>query len=174
VKKFLIIGALVVIGAVIINYTLGGFEPVQPSLISSQTLTLYGQHYEGRYNSEALDELIANLRKRIDESENEAVLTIVNYNQEELEKRGVVKQFVGINWKALPLENNTDLDSITIEQYNGVQFAIPIKPLVMPSPEKLKKEAEAMAESMNTELVGLSIEQYQNNSLIINYPFKTN
>ena len=172
-KKFFLIGGLVVFGAIIINYTLGGFKPLEPALISSQSLTLYGQHYEGRYNSEALDELIGDLRRRIDESESEASLIIVNYNQEELEKRGVVKQFVGISWKELPLER-INLDSITLQQYNGVQFTVPIKPLVMPSPEKLKKEAEAMAQSMNTELRGISIEQYQDNNLIINYPFKTN
>ena len=48
----------------------------------------------------------------------------------------------------------------------------PIQPLVMPSPEKLKRMANEAAELMAGELQGYSIEQYKERFLIINYPLK--
>ena len=84
----------------------------------------------------------------------------------------MIRQFVGIAW-----ENNVNntiepLDSLIIEPYNGFQFRIPIKPLVMPSPEKLKRLSNEAAELMEKELQDYSIEQYKDHLLIINYPLK--
>lgn len=169
-KKFLILAAIVAIAAVIINYTLGGFEPVSPELISNDKQVVYGRAYEGSYSSETLDYLINELRQVLANYNNEGQLVIINYIEPELEKRGTVKQFVGIIWDRQP--QNNDYDSLLIEAYNGVQFAVRVKPLVMPSPEKLQAMAEDFAKNMESSLAGYSIEQYHDGTLIINYPFE--
>ena len=64
------------------------------------------------------------------------------------------------------------LESLTIDGYNGLQFRIPIRPLVMPSPEKLKKLAAEAASEMEGILMDFSIEQYKDQVLINNFPLK--
>ena len=171
-RKYLVIGALVVLAGIVINYSLGGFKQIEPELISTHSTVIYGSLYEGGHSSDSLTNLIAHIDKILTETGRKGTLTIVNYIQEKLEKRGMVKQFVGIEW-----EKNTDnlmlpLDSIIISPYNGFQFRLPIKPLVMPSPEKLKSLAREAAELMDGELQGFSIEQYRDRLLIINFPLK--
>lgn len=169
-KKFLIIAALIAIAAIIINYSLGGFKTITPELISSNQQVIYGKAYEGSYNSELLDELMLDLRGSLAGSNNQGQLVIVNYIEPELEKRGTVKQFLGIIWADEP-ENN-DYDSLIIGAYNGVQFTVPVQPLVMPSPEKMQGLAEDFAMNMQSTLAGFSIEQYQDKTLVINFPFE--
>ena len=169
-KKFFAIAAVILIAAFVINYSLGGFDSVKPGLISTTDVTYFGSYYEGRYNSDTLEEIIASLRSKI-EKEGSGVLTIINYQEEDLEKRGIVKQFVGIEWPVQAPKNH-GLDSLYITAYNGVQFRVPIRPLVMPSPKKLIDMATEMATEMNTVVQGISIEQYQQGKLIINFPMK--
>lgn len=171
-KKYLILGGIIIFAGVVINYSLGGFKPVEPELISSNGITLYGWTYEGSHSSDSLGNQIETLRNIIDNSDQQGILTIVNYIRPELEKRGVVKQFIGIEWLETKPANLNNIDSLIIEPYNGIQFVIPIKPLVMPSPEKLKSLALESAKAMDTELINLSIEQYKDKSLILNFPLK--
>jgi hypothetical protein len=171
-KKYLIMGGLLIAAGVIINYSLGGFKPITPELISTPDITLYGWTYEGNYASDSLNSQIELLRSIIKENNNTGILTIANYMIPELEKRGVVRQFIGIEWineNGFSIEN---LDSLHINSFSGIQFKIPIKPIVMPNPEKLKALAEGTAEAMNTSLQGFSLEQYKDKSLILNFPLK--
>jgi hypothetical protein len=172
VKKYLIIGGIIVLAGIVINYSLGGFKNVEPQLISTHNTIIYGFLYEGGHSSDSLNNQIAYYRKVLNESNQPGTLTIVNYAQLNLEKRGMVKQFIGIEWENNINRSNKPLDSLRIKSYNGFQFRIPIQPLVMPSPEKLKRMAKEAAELMAGELQGYSIEQYKDRFLIINYPLK--
>ena len=171
-RKYLVIGALVVLAGIVINYSLGGFKKIEPALISTHSTIIYGSLYEGAHASDSLTNLIAHFHEILAESGQTGTLTIVNYMQETLEKRGLVKQFVGIEWENEAYEVIQPQGSLNIDPYNGFQFRISITPLVMPSPEKLKRLAKDAAELMDGELQGYSIEQYRDGSLIINFPLK--
>lgn len=171
-RKYLIFGGIIVLAGIVINYTLGGFKQIEPQLISTHDTIIYGLLYEGGHASDSLNEQISNYRKILNESNQPGTLTIVNYIQSNLEKRGMVKQFIGIEWGNNVNHLNNPLDSLNIKSYNGFQFRIPIKPLVMPSPEKLQRLANEAAELMDGELQGYSIEQYEDRLLIINFPLK--
>lgn len=171
-RKYLVIGALVVLAGIVINYSLGGFKQIEPELISTHSTVIYGSLYEGGHSSDSLTNLIAHYHEILAGSGQPGILTIVNYIQEKLEKRGVVKQFVGIEWETKPQSLGPPYDVLDIDPYNGFQFRIPIKPLVMPSPEKLKQLAIDAAKLMDGELQGYSLEQYKDGFLIINFPLK--
>ena len=171
-KKYLIIGGIIVLAGIVINYSLGGFKNVEPQLISTHDTIIYGLLYQGGHSSDSLNHQIAHYRKILSESNQPGILTIVNYVQSNLEKRGMVKQFIGIEWEKNVNSSNKPLDSLIIKSYNGFQFRIPIQPLVMPSPEKLKQLASEAAELMEGELQAYSIEQYKDRFLIINFPLK--
>ena len=171
-KRYLIIGGIIVLAAIVINYSLGGFKQIEPRLISTQNTIIYGSLYEGGHSSDSLNNQISHYRKILHESNQPGTLTIVNYVQSDLEKRGIIKQFIGIEWVNNINSSNKPLDSLIIKPYNGFQFRIPIKPLVMPSPEKLKRQAIEAAELMEGELQDYSIEQYKDRLLIINFPLK--
>ena len=169
-RKYLILGGIIVITGIVVNFTLGGFEPIEPVLISAHKTRLYGWHYEGYHASDSLDRQVEKLRDILAATGQPGTLTIVNYLQPELEKRGVVKQFVGIDWGNTSYTNDYKLDTLSIAAYNGFQFVISIKPLVMPSPEKLKRMAREAAKNMDAQLQDISIEQYKNKTLIVNFP----
>lgn len=171
-RKYLILGSVIILTGLVINALLGGFDPVEPVLVSTNETILYGWPYEGGYDSDSLNNRVDNLREILSRSNAAGQLTIVNYIEPTLEKRGMVKEFIGIEWKDLPAQTAAQFDTLKLTAYNGFQFVVPIKPLVMPSPVRLKKLAEEAAKSMNSELLGYSIEQYKNNSLVINYPLK--
>ena len=101
-RKYLVIGALVVLASIVINYSLGGFKQIEPELISTHSTIIYGSLYEGGHSSDSLNNLITHYQKILTESGQPGTLTIVNYIQEKLEKRGLVKQFVGIQWETKP------------------------------------------------------------------------
>jgi hypothetical protein len=172
VKKYLIFGGIIVLAGIVINYSLGGFKNIEPQLISTHDTIIYGVFYEGGHSSDSLNNQIAYYRNLLSESNQPGNLTIVNYAQLNLEKRGMVKQFIGIEWENNINRSNKPLDSLRIKSYNGFQFRIPIKPLVMPSPEKLKRLVNEATELMDGELQGYSIEQYKDRLLIINFPLK--
>ena len=171
-RKYLVIGALIVLAGIVINYSLGGFKQIDPELISTHNTIIYGSLYEGGHSSDSLNHQVEHYRSILNESNQPGRLTIVNYTQSNLEKRGMVKQFIGIEWENEHPELYRPIDSLAINAYNGFQFRIHIKPLVMPIPEKLKQLAIEAAELMDGELQGYSIEQYKDGSLIINYPLK--
>ncbi len=171
-RKYLILGGIIVITGIVINFTLGGFEPIEPVLVSARETQLYGWPYEGYHASDSLDRQVERLREILGASNRPGTLTIVNYLQPDLEKRGVVKQFVGIAWDTAPEQNPLGLDTLTIPAYNGFQFSITLKPLVMPSPEKLKRMAREAAKTMEGQLQDISIEQYKDQTLVVNFPLK--
>jgi hypothetical protein len=162
----------VLLAGIVINYSLGGFKSIEPSLVSNDKTTIYGFLYEGGHSSDSLNNQIALLRDILNGSNTGGTLTIVNYIQPRLEKRGVIRQFIGIEWKDNSKHTIISLDTLTIPGYNGLQFRIPIRPLVMPSPERLKKLANAAATEMEANLMDFSIEQYKDQVLINNFPLK--
>jgi hypothetical protein len=172
VRKYLILGGIILLAGIVINYSLDGFKKIEPALVSAPATTIYGSLYEGGHSSDALETQVLQLRKILNESGQPGTLTIVNYNQSDLEKRGMIKQFLGIEWTQNGKSLGQFQDSLFIAGYNGFQFRIPIKPLVMPSPEKLKKLAKDATLAMAGELQGFSIEQYKDGFLIINFPLK--
>jgi hypothetical protein len=171
-KKYLITGGIIVLAGIIINYSLGGFKQIEPQLISTDNTMIYGLLYEGGHASDSLNNQIANYRKILSEAKQPGTITIVNYVQPNLEKRGMIKQFIGIEWENNINSSNDPLDSLIIKPYSGFQFRIPIRPLVMPSPEKMKRLANEAAELMEGDLQDYSIEQYNDGLLIINFPLK--
>ena len=170
-RKYLALGGIIILSALAINYFLGGFKKVKPTYAVIDDLSIYGQAYEGRYTSDSLDNVIKFLQDQIAETDTSGSLVIVNYLQEDLEKLGVVKQFVGIIW-ADPPETNLGLDTLLVPTAQVIQFSVPINPLVMPSPEKLKKMAVDEATRMGRNMLGYSIEQYQNRQLVVSFPIE--
>ncbi len=171
-KKYFVFAGIILLFGLVINYSLGGFETIKPNIISTYNTTIYGFLYEGSHASDSLANQVALLRKILDDGDIIGTLTIVNYIQPALEKRGVIRQFIGIETEHYLTHNRYSLDSLKINSYNGIQFRIPIRPLVMPSPEKLKKLAKEAAISMNSELASYSIEYYKDKFLITNFPLQ--
>jgi len=97
-KKYFVLGGFIVIAGVLINYLLGGFDPLNAEVVEQPAMVLYGWPYEGSYKSAALDEQIEKLRQMVRQSADSGTLTIVNFLQPELEKKGMVRQFTGIVW----------------------------------------------------------------------------
>ncbi|MEN8248585.1 MAG: hypothetical protein ABFS32_06610, partial [Bacteroidota bacterium] len=110
-KKFLILGGLIVLGGLAVNYMLGGFKKIKSEQVSINSMAVYGKHYEGRFASDSLDNIIELLQAQIETPDTSGSLVIVNYLQEDLEKRGIVKQFVGIIHNRPP-DFNIQLDTL--------------------------------------------------------------
>ena len=172
-KKILLIAFAVLLGALVVNTMLGGFDKVEVELVEVNGYHIYGQPFSGRYNSDELEGMIAMARKLVNDNTLEGELVIVNYVDEKSEKRGEVKQFVGVQLNdttgLVQLEN---FELLTIKTRQAVEARIGVRKLVMPSPEKIKKSSVAMAQENNLELMKMSIETYMGQHLIVHYPIQ--
>jgi hypothetical protein len=170
-KKLLLITAALLLGSLLVNNMLGGFDKVDVDIVEVNDYLIYGQAFAGRYNSDELENRVTRIRQLVEEGTLEGNLVIVNYIDEQKEKRGEVKQFVGvllINPALLtPVEG---LKLLTITASQAVEARIGVRKLVMPSPEKIKKKSLALARQQGLELMDISIETYQGQQLIVHYP----
>ncbi len=171
-KKYFVLGGFIVIAGVLINYILGGFDPLNAEVVEQPAMVLYGWPYEGSYKSAALDEQVEKLRQMVQQSPDSGTLTIVNYLQPELEKKGMVRQFTGIVWQQRQTGTGA-MDTLQLAGGEAIRFRLKIRPLIMPTPEKLTRLAASKAAQMESTLAGYSIEQYVNDALIVTFPLKT-
>lgn len=170
-KKLLWISAVILIGALVLNNILGGFQEVEAKLIEVDGYRIYGQAYTGKYDSDQLSDIVAHTRQLLADTTLQGNLVIVNYSDFKAEKRGVVNQFIGIQLPAGkepgPIEG---YELRIIEANQVVEAIIGIRKLVMPSPEKIKQKASEVAEENGVELMDLSIETYKDQKLVVHIP----
>ncbi len=172
-KKYFIIGAIILIVGMFLNYKFGGFEKTEPQLVEVSDYTIYGASYEGSYKSNALSSLVSKMQKLQKNMDANTNVVLVNYIDEAKETLGIVSNFVGI---VAELEVGSGLEKLekkTIKAQRAIRIAVKINPLAMPSPEKIRALAFEMAAKEGLVLQNLSIEQYQNDgTLIIDFPVK--
>ncbi|MCF6351510.1 MAG: hypothetical protein L3J06_00725 [Cyclobacteriaceae bacterium] len=170
-KKYFVIGVIILIGGVLFNYKLGGFDAVKPHLVDVQDYVVHGSNYKGSYKSNALNSLVDTMRIRQKTLNTEASITIINYIDEAKETLGIVSNFVGLSGVSASNEELIGLEKRVIKATKSVRIIVKIKPLVMPSPEKIKAAAFEFAEGNGLELQKLSIEQYSTKgNLVIDFP----
>ena len=171
-KKYLALGAVVLILGLAVNYSLGGFEDIKPQLIEVDNYTIYGNGFEGSYKSNQLSDLVDEMRSHQQKLDHESDLVIINYRNEAKETLGKVDNFVGIRLTDLSDRVHiTSFEERVIQARQAIRIEIKIKPLVMPSPEKINKVAFDFAEQSGVKLQNYSVEHYaQNGLLIIEYP----
>lgn len=171
-KKYVILAAVVLILGFLVNYSLGGFEDIKPQLIEVNNYTVYGSGFEGSYKSNQLSELVEKMRTHQQNLESTSDLVIINYINDAKETIGKIDYFVGIRLSNSSDEANmTEFEQRIIEAKKAIRIEIKVKPLVMPSPEKINETAFTFAEQSGVKLQNLSVEQYtQNGVLIIEYP----
>lgn len=170
-KKYFILGAAIVIFGLLINYTLGGFADIEPKLVSVGNYTIYGTAFEGSYKSSGLTDLVESMKKRQQDFNGEADVVIINYFNEEKERIGMVNNFVGLRFNRTEPDSVEGLEKRVIEAKNALRTEIKIKPLVMPTPEKIQKKTMSIAELEHLHLLNLSIEQYNDSGvLIVEFP----
>jgi hypothetical protein len=172
-KKLLWISAVILIGALVLNNILGGFQDVESNIVEVNGYKIYGQAFSGKYDSDQLSDIVTHSRELLADKKLHGDLVIVNYFDFKAEKRGVVNQFIGIQ-----LSESEEYESIagyelrTIEAKRVIESVIGVRKLVMPSPEKIKQKANELARDNGMELMDLSIETYKNNHLIIHIPIR--
>ncbi|MCB0494863.1 MAG: hypothetical protein KDC79_01890 [Cyclobacteriaceae bacterium] len=172
-KKYFVLGAAVVILGLLINYALGGFAAMEPKLIEVNDYTIYGEPFEGSYKSTELSELVNKMREKQKQFGEAADVVIVNYFNEDKERVGYVKNFVGLQFNASEPDSIAGLQKKIIKANKALEIKIKIKPLIMPTPEKIQDKATEMAEFDSLKLKGLSIEQYKESGvLVVEFPIE--
>ena len=115
-KKALGISVIILVAALVLNNMLGGFEPVQTSIVPFTDSYVYGNEYEGRYDSNELTDLVEEVRAQLSSGDLEGELVIINYFDDRKEKRGDLKQFVGaITSNPSPLNSKSNFSVLKLE-----------------------------------------------------------
>ena len=169
-KRLLWISAAILAGALVLNNILGGFQEVEATIIKVDGYTIYGQPFQGNYDSDQLTDIVDYTRELLDEGTLAGDLVIVNYFNFKQEKRGFVDQFIGVRLEEGDMLDIEGFELRQIETKQAVEVVIGIRKLVMPSPEKIKNKAEEMANDQGLQLQDLSIETYQKEELVIHIP----
>jgi hypothetical protein len=172
VKKYFLLAAVVLIGGIAINYSLGGFTKVEPKLIEVNNYVIYGTAFEGSYKSDELTILVDNMRNHQLQIANNTDLVVVNYIDDTKETIGKISNFVGlVPDKDFNFNEPEEFEKRIIRATRAIRIEVKIKPLVMPSPEKIKNTAIEFAIANKLKLQNLSIEKYQENGvLVVEFP----
>ena len=169
-KRLLWISATILVGALLLNNILGGFQEVNATIIEVDGYQIYGQSFQGNYDSDQLTDIVDLTRKLLAEGTLSGDLVVVNYFNFKNEKRGFVDQFIGVQLQDGEIPDIEGFEFRQIEVKQAVEVIIGIRKLVMPSPEKIKSKAEKMAIDQGLQLRELSIETYQKEELVIHIP----
>lgn len=172
-KRYFFIGVAILTLGILINYSLGGFATVEPYLIEVKGYTIYGTEYKGSYKGDKLGVLINELKILQPLLEVDTDVTIINYIDKEQETIGNITNFVGLqlNENVGTTSGLENLEKRTIAATKAVRLNVKVKPLVMPSPEKIKKIAFEYASKEGLQLQQYSIERYSSDGiLIIEFP----
>jgi len=108
--KILYPAFVIVIASTIIYYFLGGFNPVKFQ-IEKESITIYGQLFEGEYDDPELEQYFLKAKELADKNKDNKLI-IVDYF---IDSKDSVKQFVGITSRdsiALPVLDFSDVTFI--------------------------------------------------------------
>ena len=166
-KKYFVLGAAIVIFGLLINYTLGGFANFEPRLVNVNNYTIYGTAFEGSYKSSDLKETVQKMKKKQQDFNGAADVVIINYFDDDRERIGRVSNFVGLRFHQAEPDSLAGLEKRKIKASHALRTEIKIKPLVMPTPEKIQKKTVALAELEHLHLQNLSIEQYNDSGILV-------
>ena len=173
-KKYVVIGIAILCAGLLINYILGGFAQVLPQVVQVDNYVVYGAEYEGSYKSARLGNMVEEMRSYQGEIDSKTDVVIINYIDEAKETLGIVTNFVGLSLKNSAEKIEIDpQEKRIIRASKSIRIKVAVKPLVMPSPEKIKAMAFKLAQEKGYKLQNISIEQYnESGMLIIDFPIK--
>ena len=171
-KKYFLIATVILLLALVINYSLDGFKAIEPELVEVDDYIVYGNPYEGSYKSNWLKNMVEEMRTLQQEITDSSDLVIINYIHEAKETVGDINNFVGLSIKNE--RSNTALGKLekrVIKASKAIRLKVKIQPMVMPSPEKIKTLAFDYATNNGLELQQISIEKYSiDGMLVIEFP----
>ena len=173
-KKYLILGAVILGVGLLVNNLLGGFMALKPSIIEVDNYTIYGATFEGNYKSNDLTNLVGKMRVLQADLHEPSDVCIINFFNDSKETLGQLTNFVGI--RTIRPSQDSLLLALDIKEViatKAIRIEINVMPLVMPSPEKVKNIAYDYARKHQVELQNFSIEQYSKNGmLVVEFPVK--
>jgi|GEM_PF-3051669 len=171
-RKFFVIAAIVLLFGLVVNQYLGGFKSLDAKIVPSRDIVVRGKMFEGSYKQDDLKHTIDSLRDQISSGKLAGELVIVNYFNDKDEKIGRLKQFVGIaaNHSLEDTTSSREVDTRDFALSKVVRTRIPIRGLVMPSPERIKRNAAKVAGKAGKKIGAFSIERYSDQWLIVDIP----
>ena len=164
--KIILIAGLFVLTSLLIYYLLGGFRPVEFTVISNISYTIIGKEYVGTNNTRELKELFDGTKQLLESSFSEATLIIVNDDNKYDDENNQVGYFIGILVKSVP---SSIPEGYAVKEYGPVKVIrarILSHNLVMPKPDNVKRKAAELAESESGGLSSISMEKYPEEGII--------
>lgn len=146
---------LFAIVAVIFYYKLGGSQPLEFKKASHPEFYIVGQYFEGKYHNPKIKKLFFDAKARA-EREPEAMLTIVNYGNDEK----IIRQFIGAGTLTPPVQVPDSLEVRTFPRHEVIFAEIASHNVVMPTPDEVLEKAQAFAKEYGYELDTISYETY--------------
>lgn len=148
-KKLAVSLSAVIIISLAFYYFLGGFDPINFQL-EVRSLTVYGQLYEGKRNSDMLSMLFEEAKKNVENGEG-LFLAVIDYP---VSSKDSIKQFIGVVSK-----KPVGLDSVVFVDQTFMTAEITVHPLVRPLPNKIQNLAKeyALKNGLVTDTVGIEL-----------------
>lgn len=148
---------LMIFGILVYFYArLGGFNPIETSMVSCHDFTLIGITYRGTPQDSGLPETFKEVEKYKKRKDREGLFTV--YEVEPAGKLDTLQLFVGLEM----LENDTIPENwvtLTVSCDQAIKANVSSHRLVMPSPKKVKKNIENFAKNNHLDLDGPFIEK---------------
>lgn len=162
----LYVAGAIILASSIIYYFLGGFNPVIFKT-DADSMTIYGQSFEGKYDDARLEEYFLEAKENTTTNKNNK-LVVIDYF---LDSKDSVKQFIGV----ISQDTSLALPTLKFKDVTFVKGTITCHPYVRPHPRSVREMAEEYAIDNSLKLNAFSIEFYDAKEEIeVWFPSKTN
>jgi hypothetical protein len=125
-----------------VYYQLGGFQELMFSIEPRQNITLLGKTYRGTPQDKKMGETFRDMESLIQKNPGTNLHTL--YYSEPAGKLDTLKVFVGIEYQE-KLDEGKDLEVKTIPCTQAIVVHIEAHRMVMPGPDRVKREIERFA-----------------------------
>ena len=158
-KKFILYAILFLGVLLLLCYAyLGGFRPVEITVIEKPEYTLTGRYYEGSYDADSLARLFFEAKNNLKDNDKSGTLTIAHLSEPAAD---TVKSFIGILLKES--DDYPPLDGFEKKVIAGgtvLRATINAHHLVMPTRTTVDERMQEFAKEKKLSLAPVVIEQY--------------
>lgn len=175
IRKIAGISVVLLVIALFAGYViLGGFRPVQISLVQVDNYYLLGRHFEGRYKSDTVGNYFSEMRAYLLDGIIKGSPVII-YDEEPGDRRGISKVFIGIKLtdiSSLTDQKTTgDLENREILASRAIRVSKDAHISVMPNPDRISRKIIQFSKENGLIIDGPCIEIYHSNDrLVIEQP----
>ena len=170
-RTAIVVTTVTLLISLILYFALGGFNPIEYSLIQNEKYKIIGKEYTGVNNSSTLENIFTETKELLKNDFDGGTLIIVNDDEKYDDEFNQVGYFIGILVRSATDSTPAGYVLKEYEAARAIRARINSHNLVMPRPDKVRQGAIEFSERERAEMSNYSFEKYfEDGSIEVDFP----